>query len=133
MHKQSWRKLLVIFLSMIFTTTFDSCSNGQFEQIGYYKKALANGANFRVFSVYVNEFKDTSDVWSKIEDYARLKMYTPGGTTMVFFFKDRNMTPDVTFVGENFDKKYEIYCVAGYWKYPNGKEKFAKYPFKYKQ
>ena len=57
-------------------------------------------------------------------------MYTEGGTTIVFFFNDKLNTPDVTFVGADFDKKYNNYCIAGYWKYPNGKEKFNKFPFK---
>ena len=91
----------------------------KFEDIGYYKKSPS-----RVFSVY------TSSVDSiRIEEYAKNKPYTPGGMTMVFFFNDKMNTPDVTFVGAEFDKKYEKYCIAVYRKYPNGDEDF-EYPFK---
>ncbi len=90
-----------------------------FETIGYYKKHPT-----RVFSVYTNS-KD----FREIKLNAKKKMYTSSGMTMVFFFNDKTNTPDVTFVGAEFDKKYEKYCIAAYRKYPNGDEDF-EYPFK---
>lgn len=102
----------------------------RFKDIGYYKKKLQNGSYTRVFSVYIKDFKDVPEMWNSIQNYAKGKMYTGGGSTTVFFFNDRNGTPDVTFVAEQFDKKYEQYCVAAYWKYPRGNDKFTRYPFR---
>ncbi len=102
----------------------------RFEDIGYYKKKLQNGSYTRVFSVYVKDFKDVPETWNSIQNYAKGKMYTAGGSTTVFFFNNRNGTPDVTFVAEQFNKKYEQYCVAAYWKYPRGNDKFIRYPFR---
>jgi len=93
---------------------------GIFEDIGYYKKNRT-----RIFSVY------TSSVdFTKIEEYAKNKPYTSGRVTMVYFFNDKSNTPDVTFIGGEFDKKYEKYCIAMYGKFPNGSEQFGRYPFK---
>ena len=129
MLKGRVHRIVEVLIVGVFASTLVSCSSGQFEQVGYHKKTLSNGANFRVFSIYVSEFRDDPDMWSKIQSHAKLQSYTPGGTTTVFFFKNRDMTPDVTFVGEKFDEKYEPYCVAGYWKYPTGNEQFSKFPF----
>jgi len=123
--------IILVLLAIIFISYIISQINGSdFDDIGYHKKETLNGSNFRVYSVYVKNFNDTPEMWDKILDYAKNKMYTEGGTTIVFFFNDKSNTPDVTFVGKDFDKKYEKYCVAGYWKYPTGKETFNKYPFK---
>ena len=101
------------------------------EMVGYYKKELANGSNKRVYSFFVKEFdKNNPEMWQELEEQAKDQMYTNGGLTVVLFFKDKSTTPDVTMSGLEFPKKYEPYCVAGYWKYPNGNERFFKYPFK---
>jgi len=94
-----------------------------FEQVGYNKVKTRSGSYSRVFSVYTSSLD-----FNAMEKYAKKQTYTPGGTTMVFFFNDRSNTPDVTFVGSEFDSKYEKYMVAAYWKYPKGQEKFQKYP-----
>ena len=95
----------------------------KFKSVGYYKKKLSSGSYKRVFSVYVSEVN-----WAKMEEYGRKQMYTQGGTTSVFFFNDLDNTPDVTFIAENFDTKYEKYWIALYVKGTTGEESFAKYP-----
>ena len=95
-----------------------------FKQVGYYKKKLPNGSNKRVFSVYT-----PSEKGEAMKQYGRKQMYSAGGITSVFFFNDLDNTPDVTFVAENFDKKYEKYWIALYVKGPTGEE-FAKYSAK---
>jgi len=122
---------VISFIGIMFIVYIISQMSGNnFEDVGYYKMKTKNGSNSRVYSVYVNDFSDSPEIWDKIQKYAKNKMYTAGGTTIVFFFNDKNNTPDVTYVGAEFDKKYEKYCVAAFWKYPTGKETFGKYPFK---
>jgi|GEM_PF-2598616 len=121
---------IILVLFLFFLLIVGTISNRNFEDIGYYKVDTNNGSHSRVFSVYVKGFKDTPDIWEDIRKYAEDKMYSAGGMTIVFFFNDKDNTPDVTFTGAEFDKRYEKYCVAGYWKYPNGKVTFYKYPFK---
>jgi len=109
---------LIIFI-------ISSIEDSDFEQVGYYKTKLRNGSYFRLFSVYTS-----STNWEKMKKYAQNQMWSEGGSTFVFFFNDRKNTPDVTQVGMKFNKKYERYWIAGYWKYPTGKEKFAKFTAK---
>ncbi len=101
------------------------------KEIGYFKEVLLNGSNKRVYSLYVKDFnKDDPEMWQGLEEQAKGKMYSNGGLTVVLFFESEGTTPDVTLSGLEFPEKYKPYCVAGYWKYPNGNEKFVKYPFK---
>ncbi len=120
--------ILISFLTILLLIVC-GCSNN-FEQVGYSKKKLPNGSNDRVFSFFVKNFSDNQTTWTEIEKFAKKQMHTSGGFTTVFFFNNRNYTPDVTFVAELFDAKYEKYCVAAYWKYANGNEQFSRYPFK---
>ncbi|MCK4642743.1 hypothetical protein KAU32_03805 [bacterium] len=97
----------------------------QVESVGYYKKDNDNGSYTRVFSFYT---KSTN--FESIKNHAEKQMWSRNGLTVVYYFNDRNNTPDVTFTGNEFNKKYEPYCIAGFWKYTNGKTAFNKYPFK---
>lgn len=104
--------------------------NDEFVTIGYYKKATPYVSSYnRVFSIYVKNFSDTPEMWAKIQKFAKEQMYTSGGNTVVLFFDDLLHTPDVTYTGLEFDKKYERYCIASFYRYPNGKMEFYKYPF----
>ena len=115
---------LIFILIIVVIAIIGSLIDSSFDQIGYFKEN-----KLRVFSIFVKDFEDTDKMWGKIESHAKRQMYSEGGATFVFYFKDRNNTPDVTLVGAEFDKRYERYCVAGYWKYADGSEKFVKYPF----
>jgi hypothetical protein len=128
---KSWKISLLkmcTMLSAILTIIACTADSG-FEQVGYFKKSVGNSNN-RVFSFYVRNFEDSAAMWEKIENHAKAQMYTQGGLTAVLYFNDRTNTPDVTLVGLEFPQSYEKYCVAGYWKYPTGKQEFHKYPFK---
>jgi hypothetical protein len=101
-----------------------------FKQVSLHQSGNQYGNFIKLYSIYVKDFVDTPEMWAQIEKYGRAQLYTPGGMTTVFFFNDINNTPDVTIVGMEFDQKYEKYCIAGYWKYPNQSEEFQKFPFK---
>jgi hypothetical protein len=111
-----------------------SVSSGQinkgFVEVGYYKSSTVFNSPNRVYSIYVEDFMDSPDVWDRIERYGKSKMWSPKGSTTVLFFNNRQGTPDVTYTGINFPDRYEPYCIAGYWKYTTGKEIFNKYPLK---
>ena len=117
------KRLIALLLVLVIA----GCSASRFEQVGFYRKSLTNGSTARVYSVFVNDFKDDSTVWNEIELYGRNKSYTPGGSTFVFFFSSRSYTPDVVFVGAEFDDKYDKYCVATYFN--TGVQGLTKFPF----
>jgi len=134
--KKKWiGGILLLFALTIIIAYLIPVSDGDqnianFEQVGYFKKEHSNGSNIRVYSYYVKKFSDNPTTWNEIERFAKNRMHTSGGFTTVFFFNDRKNTPDVTFVAEQFDEKYDKYCIAGYWKFANGVEKFSRYPLK---
>lgn len=112
--------ILIVFIIYLVTMLFPS----RFEEIGYYKSNKQ-----RVYSVYVNNFTGSTADFGEMFKHAQSKMYTEGGSTIVFFFNNKSNTPNVSLTGANFSKQYEPNCVAAYWKYPNGKEDYAHYPF----
>ena len=97
-------------------------------EVGYYKSSTVFNSPNRVYSIYVEDFMDSPDVWDRIERYGKSKMWSAKGSTTVLFFNNRQGTPDVTYTGVNFPDRYESYWIAGYWKYTTGKETFKKYP-----
>jgi hypothetical protein len=121
--------LIAIFILLAIEFGCNSIDN-RFEQVGYYKRQLPNGSYHRVFLFYVKNFSDDAATWKQIEICGKEQMFTKGGSTSVFFFNNRNYTPDVTFIAEQFGPMYEAYCIAAYWKYPSGVDKFSKHPFK---
>lgn len=136
------KKVIAILLVAAFLIGLVGCSssstnnssnttsvNLEFELVGNYSEKMQNGIK-RVQSVYVKNFTDNPQVWSDIQNYARKLSWVLGDSNTVLFFNDRSMTPDVTATGETFDMKYDDYCIAGYWKDPDGKEQFIHYPYK---
>lgn len=102
--------------------------NNKFEMVGFYTNN--NGvANNRVYSYYISNFNDITDTWVDIIAHARNQLYDKGGNTFVFYFNDKQHTPEVKLGGNIFPESSEKYCVAAYWKYSNGTEKFERYPF----
>ena len=86
--------------------------------------------NRRLITVYVSQFTDKLSVWMQIFDYANKLPLTQGGYTAVFFFNNRQDTPEIEYFTEEFEPASEARCVAGYWKYSNGTDIFRQYPFK---
>jgi len=116
------KRYFLVSILMIIIVFLIRCSDSNFQMVGYFKN---NKTKFRVFSYYTPVTDSL-----RILKHARKQMWSERAMTIVFYFNDPNYTPDVTFVGAEFDKKYEPYCIAGYWKYPTDKETFMMWPFK---
>jgi hypothetical protein len=122
-------KKVLVLLALVALIISACMVESDFVQVGFYRKVTAISTN-RVYSYYVKNFEDNPEMWKKMEDFAKSQPYTQRGITAVFFFNDRQNTPDVTLIGLEFPESYEPYCVAGYWKWPTGVEDFKEYPFK---
>lgn len=80
------------------------------------------------YSIFVQNFNDTDkNVWTDMESEAKSKPYDE--FTSVWFFNDKKNTP-IFVKGCDFDEKYDKYCIAAYWHYPDGSTEFKKYPMK---
>jgi hypothetical protein len=93
------------------------------------------------------DFKNVSLYWSpdwelsvkayytSSTDEARIKAHAlwvvqKNSPRFVFYFNDLQHTPDITSTGYEFPKEYEPYCIAGFWRYADGREKFVMWPLK---
>ena len=120
-------------LLFILLLILSGCSkdNDIFEEIGYYKEkfSIVLGNNTkdsynRVYSIYVNKFSDTPSIWGKMKEYAKDKMHSAGGSTIVYFFNNKKHTTQLSYSGDIIPQWDQPYCVA---KYSGGS--LEKWPF----
>jgi len=97
--------------------------DSQYIEIGYHKSKLRDGF-LRVHSVYSPDLN-----WDEMKVYAESKRWTGiGSQTVVYFFDDKGMTPDVTIRGIDFSREYFDHWIAGYWHKSNGDTMFEQQP-----
>jgi len=129
------KKVILILLAFSFVflcgCASESKTSLKFNDESVYSRKTDLG-KYLLWIVSVDNFQDTTETWQAIEDHAKHGLYwgASGNMSTVFFFKKGELMPDVTTIGENFDAKYNSYCIAGYWKYPQGNDQFTKYPLK---
>jgi len=89
-----------------------------FEEIGFWKDR-----GNRVYTVFTSHTD-----WELIKSYAREKPWKRGRLTMVYFFYDRDKTPDISTYKEGYDipKRYKPYLLAVYKRLGKGNEKLIK-------
>jgi hypothetical protein len=116
------KKLLLLFLPMLFF----ACQSDEFRQVSYFK----SDQNFRVF-VYAVPNESSLEV---IQKHAKERMYTEGSTTAVYYYTVSTLDSlkyDITTANDAFqaqDLACTKGCIAGYWKFPTGKESFIENP-----
>ncbi|MGC8691319.1 MAG: hypothetical protein ACP5SP_07790 [Caldisericum sp.] len=143
MKKIALVTLTLCFIAVLGCTSAPKYPSGvDFEQMGYFKAAPGEKGNkesgtVRVMTFYISNFKDDSQVWEDIEKHAKSQMWSQGGVTIIFYFNNKQNTPgDIITLAKNYDtalnfpESYNEYCVAGYWKYTNGRDEIIKYPLK---
>ena len=110
---------------------FDSLSQpgvgdlpGNFQEVALYRNENNTGPIIRVYAVTV---ADT--LWREMRQYGDFMPYTKYGNTKVYFFRQGQPVPRQVRPGpENFDSKYNKYCLAKYEKEVMGNSSFQKYP-----
>lgn len=80
-----------------------------------------SGKGDLAYAVYV----DHQD-YSKMKRYAKKFPYDAGSMTSVFFFDSRESMPRHEGHLRNLSAEHSKHCVAAYWKYKNGTEKFLE-------
>ncbi|HMA61496.1 MAG TPA: hypothetical protein VKP78_02490 [bacterium] len=117
--------IVVIFILMGFMIlSFDNGKkpSEEFEKVGYF---INEKSSIKIYSYYtkVNNF-------DKIKAHAQSLPWKKGGVTHVYYFNDRENTPNVTHLGVKLKPRFRKNCIAYYYKLTNGKGNFTKYPFK---
>jgi len=135
--------LVLCFVLLVGCTSSQKYPSGiDFKLVAYFKahpgeKGNNGKGDVSVKTYYVSNFKDDPQVWADIEKHAKNETWFEGDSLAIFYFNDEQHTPgDIVTLAKdidtalNFPDSYNQYCVAGYWKYPNGNEQFIKYPLK---
>ena len=100
---------------------------GQMKEIHYEKVSEFVGeSSNRSYAFYakVVNFED-------IQNHARLQPWSRGSATNVFYFDDREFTPEVLAgAGNIIEEKHKEHCVAAYYRWDSGEEEFIQYPYR---
>ena len=116
--------IVVIFILMGFMIlSFDNgCKpSGEFEKVGYF---INEDPKVRIYSYYT-QVED----FDRIKSHAQSLPWSEGGVTHVYYFDDRENTPNVTHLGVKLKPRFRKNCIAYFYKLTNKKENFTKHPF----
>ncbi|MCF7886053.1 MAG: hypothetical protein K9M80_06130 [Candidatus Marinimicrobia bacterium] len=113
---------IVFFITGCFILTYRETNQVNFERVSFYTQ---DSPPVRIQSYY-----SPTDDFSKIKEHAKTVEWDEGGITHVFYFDDREYTPDIDHLGIRFAQKYEEHCIASFRKMTNGQTEFEKYPFR---
>lgn len=118
------KKLMVLLLSILML----SCSS-DYQRISYF---FMSGSNFSV-SVYVVPDGTSID---DLKKHAQKQHHFGGGTTAIYYYTvstSESLKYDISTAPDAFTAQ-ELACtegcIAGYWKFPTGKENFIETPCK---
>lgn len=108
------------------TATQPAQNAPKFEQFAYYKSP----ENFRVL-IFIAP--DAS--LQQIEEHAKKQPNTQGAATVIYYYRDNaNLHADAVTLAKNehiaMEAGFKPNCIAGYWKYPAGQERFIETPYK---
>ena len=127
--KMSTAKIVFIFLIVfliisigILTIKNQNSTQVEFDNIGYFEKGQPPA---RVLTYYT-----TCEDMTKIKEHAKRQSWEEGAILQVFYFDEREFTPNVDHLSLNFDSEYKEHCIAFYRKLSKGRDTFQKYPYK---
>lgn len=98
-------------------------------EVSYVEKKEIDGSTMRVYAFQVKNFIDNRMIWGELEEFSRMQTYKPGDNTVIYFFEKKEAIPDLTKTGINLTEECKKYCIAGFWKYPDGTQVFTPFPF----
>lgn len=124
--------LAVIVIGVILLIMWESLTQpgvqdlkGNFVETASYRNENNTGPIKRIYSVTV-----TDTLWEEMMQYGDYMPHTKYGNTTVYFFPDNQQAPVQLNPDQNFDERYNQYCLAKYAKDGMGNVSFIKYPFK---
>jgi hypothetical protein len=96
-----------------------------FTEVASYRNENNTGPVIRIYAVIL---KDT--LWEEMKEYGNYMPHTKYGNTKVYFFSKDKPFPDKVFPGkENFESRFEPFCLAIYEKDAMSSVSVKKNPF----
>lgn len=105
------KKIIIMLMLVVSCVSF---SKSIFKDVGYFKTKQGLPSVSRSFTVYTN-----SKSSKEMIEYARKKMYTDRGNTLVHFFNNENMTPQNSSI-TNYNVGMYLEGATDYYKYMIG-------------
>jgi hypothetical protein len=99
---------------------------GEFIEMAKYRNENNTGPVIRVYAVLASD-----TLWNEMKAYGDFMPHTKYGNTKVFFFLDKENTPErLSSTEPYFDSHFQSNCVAQFEKTAMGEARFKKYPFR---
>ena len=118
---------LVLVLWNVFTQPGPADLKGNFRQVAFIRNEQNTGPVMRVYAVTV-----TDTLWKEMTDYGNFMPYNKYGNTRVYFFLNKNPYPKQVTISSNsnnFDSKFNNYCIGLYQKDVMSQVSLKKAPF----
>jgi hypothetical protein len=121
--------IVVIALGLILWTVFTQPGpadlKGNFKEVAFIRNEQNTGPVIRVYAVVVSD-----TLWKEMIDYGNFMPYNKYGNTTVYFFLNKNPYPKQLIIGSNnFDSKFNNYCIGVYQKDVMSQVSLKKLPF----
>ena len=120
--------MLIVFWIVSDTLTQPGVADlkGEFIEMSKYRNENNTGPVIRIYAVFASD-----TLWNEMKAYGDFMPHTKYGNTKVFYFIDKENTPNKLGASEPyFDSQFQKYCVGQYEKTAMGETRFKKFPFR---
>jgi len=116
---------LGLVLWNVFTQPGPADLKGNFKEVAFTRNEQNTGPVIRIYAVTVSD-----TLWKEMIDYGNFMPYNKYGNTMVYFFLNKKPYPKQLTIGNNnFDSKFNNYCIAVYQKDVMSQVSLKRLPF----
>ncbi len=116
---------LGLVLWNVFTQPGPADLKGNFKEVAFIRNEQNTGPVIRVYAVTLSD-----TLWKEMINYGNFMPYNKYGNTRVYFFLNKNPYPkQLTIGGNNFDSKFNSYCIGLYQKDVMSQVSLKKLPF----
>lgn len=127
--RNSWSTLkivtvfsIIFFIISLGILTISTQDRVEFEKIGYYRNDEP--------PVRIRTYYTSTKNFEIIKEHAKNLPWDKGGIIQVYYFDDKEYTPNVDRLSFSFEHQYKKHCLALYRKLTRGEELFEKYPYR---
>lgn len=125
--------IIIVITMIVFWIVSDTLTQpgvgdlkGEYIEMANYRNENNTGPVVRIFAVFASD-----TLWNEMKAYGDFMPHTKYGNTKVFYFIDKENTPDkISATDPYIDRKFQRYCVGQYEKTAMGETRFKKYPFR---